>query len=223
MLWPMPGKISAWVPYARAVRCTSSTEMIPSRSAPRTSTGTPARAGCARTKTSMSTKARKDSSCTRAWQSLTTSSVVSGVKKSSRTSAGVATSGRRRSWRIAFSIATGGEPPAGRPLDPPRRRDRRHEHRSPHDARVQMLLCQQPAHRVPNQDGGHGELRRRASNVVEVVVDPMPDTPSRVVAAQPHRPDVVADVGQPGGEVVPAPRAVPGPVDKQDAGHLLGS
>ena len=31
-----------------------------------------------------------------------------------------------------------------------------------HDARADAL-CQQPANRVPRQDGGYGELRRRES------------------------------------------------------------
>jgi hypothetical protein len=60
-----------------------------------------------------------------------------------------------------------------------------------------------------------------ADHVVAVGLDLVASFADRPgpVAAQPHRLDLVAVAAQPGGEAVPAPRAVPGPVDEQDVGH----
>ena len=82
-------------------------------------------------------------------------------------------------------------------------RDRGKQHRPPSRIALEALLRQQPAHRVPDQDGRLAELLGRPADIVEIVLDPMPDPAGlAVMAPQSHGPYIVAPVGQPGCERV---------------------
>jgi hypothetical protein len=95
------------------------------------------------------------------------------------------------------------------------------QYRPPGGAVLQVALDDQSAQGVADQHRRLGEPRRGLVDVLDVVVDAVPDPARRtVVAAQPHGVDLVAVSDQPPGHAVPAPRAVPGAMDQQDLGHV---
>jgi hypothetical protein len=67
---------------------------------------------------------------------------------------------------------------------------------------------------MPDDNRSFGKRRCHSLNVLDVVVQTVPDSSRRaVMAAKLHSPDVVAALGQMTHKVVPTPRTMPGAVD----------
>ena len=101
-------------------------------------------------------------------------------------------------------------------------RERGQENDGTRRVALRVPLREKPAHRVPDEHRRLREPLGRPLDVLQVVVDAVPDAlAGLVVPTQPDGADVVATLGEAGGEPVPAPWAVPGAVDEQDPGHGL--
>src|SRR3954451_6043643 len=102
------------------------------------------------------------------------------------------------------------------------RRDRSHQDSGRCGMTLQVLLHDQAAHGMPDQDRRCGGLGRGRVDIVDIVGDPVPQTlRGPVVPAQLGYAHVMAGRPQPIAEVTPAPAAMPRAVYEQNRGHAM--